>query len=368
MNIEQNLQILFQWNLTAVLEKLRDPYSPVQWIVSFYLYCFFGWIFESTYVSLKCRKPVNRGFMRGPLLSLYGSGAVMMLFVSIPLKDNPVLVYFAGCVAATLLEYVTGVAMEALFKVRYWDYSSQPLNFQGHICLTSSIAWGFLTLFLVYVIHEPVQRIVLGLNSTVATVAAFCITIAAASDFSASFRAAMDLRDVLVRMEKIKEEMERLQKRLDVVIAVVDDDVNHLKRNIEKKMKEAEPRMEYYKERIGAGIERIRIPLGELRELEKRDELGRESLAQFRQELEEMGDKLTMIRLGSKNVSQRMLSSIRKLLEANPTAVSMSHQNAMEELQRRIREYREEQKKKKQEGKSKKRGKQTRENSEAKEK
>ena len=47
----------------------------------------------------------------------------MMLVVSMPFVDNVLLTYFAGVIGATALEYVTGVAMEALFKMRYWDYS-----------------------------------------------------------------------------------------------------------------------------------------------------------------------------------------------------------------------------------------------------
>ena len=115
-------------------------YTAIQWLFFFYFYCFFGWCFESTYVSLKSRKLVNRGFCRGPFLPLYGSGAIMMLVVSMPFQDNLVLVYIAGCIGATVLEYVTGVTMEALFKVRYWDYSKNKFNFQGHICLGSSLA------------------------------------------------------------------------------------------------------------------------------------------------------------------------------------------------------------------------------------
>ena len=93
-------------------------YSIVQWFFFFYFYCFVGWCIESAYVSIKTRQLTNRGFMRGPFLPLYGSGAIMMLVVSMPFQDNIFLVYVAGCVGATILEYVTGVTMEALFKVR----------------------------------------------------------------------------------------------------------------------------------------------------------------------------------------------------------------------------------------------------------
>ena len=123
-------------------------YSAIQWLFFFYFYCFFGWIFESTFVSVKSRKFVNRGFMRGPFLPLYGSGAVMMLVVSMPFRENLIMTYVAGCIGATVLEYVTGVTMEALFKVRYWDYSNQKFNFQGHVCLGTTLAWGLLTILM----------------------------------------------------------------------------------------------------------------------------------------------------------------------------------------------------------------------------
>ena len=92
-------------------------YTLQQWILYFYVYCFLGWIFESCYVSFRKKEWVNRGFLHGPFLPIYGSGAVMMLFVSEPFKNNLILTYFAGVVGATLLELVTGAAMEALLKV-----------------------------------------------------------------------------------------------------------------------------------------------------------------------------------------------------------------------------------------------------------
>ncbi|MCC8162541.1 MAG: putative ABC transporter permease, partial [Lachnospiraceae bacterium] len=43
-------------------------YHFTEWLALFYFYCIFGWCFESTYVSLKEHRPVNRGFMKGPWL------------------------------------------------------------------------------------------------------------------------------------------------------------------------------------------------------------------------------------------------------------------------------------------------------------
>ena len=63
-------------------------YTIVQWLFFFYFYCFVGWCIESAYVSVRTRKLTNRGFMRGPFLPLYGSGAIMMLVVSMPFQEN----------------------------------------------------------------------------------------------------------------------------------------------------------------------------------------------------------------------------------------------------------------------------------------
>lgn len=194
-------------------------YAWYHWITFFFFYCFCGWVFESTYVSLKKRHFVNRGFLRLPMLPLYGTGAVMMLWVSLPVKDNLVLVYLFGVVAATILEYVTGYGMEQLFKIRYWDYSDQKFNLHGYICLSSSIAWGFLTILMTEVLHKPVERFVLGMNPVVEfgfigiTGALFLV------DAVQSTREALNLARALEAMTKMRTELEELQVQLALLKA-----------------------------------------------------------------------------------------------------------------------------------------------------
>ena len=143
----------------------------------------------------------------------------MMLVVSMPFQDNIVLTYIAGCIGATALEYVTGVAMEALFKVRYWDYSKNKFNFQGHICLSSTLTWGFFTIMMTRVIHRPIELFVMGIPKNILNYATFFLTVYIVADFALSFKTALDLRDILAKMQRVKEEMERMNKRLDVIIA-----------------------------------------------------------------------------------------------------------------------------------------------------
>lgn len=132
-------------------------YAPAQWALFFFLYSFLGWVWESCYVSLRQGRWVNRGFLNGPLLPIYGFGAVAILLFTLPVAANPLLVFLMGMTGATLLEYVTGWTMERLFHVRYWDYSMYRFNLNGYICLPASLCWGAFSLVMLRLIHPVVS-------------------------------------------------------------------------------------------------------------------------------------------------------------------------------------------------------------------
>lgn len=199
------------------------PYTVVQWVCFFFIYGFIGWCFESVYVSIKHKRWVNRGFMRGPLLPLYGSGAILLLFVTLPFRDSIFFMFLSGAIGATALEYVTGVTMEALFKVRYWDYSNRRFNFQGRICLAATTLWGCFAIIIVKVIHKPIENMVFSLPQILVETVTMIAVLLFAADFALSFKAALDIKDVLIKLEEVQREMERMQKRLDVILAFADD-------------------------------------------------------------------------------------------------------------------------------------------------
>lgn len=317
-------------------------YTAVQWLFFFYFYCFVGWCIESTYVSLHQRRLVNRGFMRGPFLPLYGSGGIMMLVVSMPFQDNLVLVYVAGCIGATVLEYVTGVTMEALFKVRYWDYSDKKFNFQGHICLGTSLSWGLLTILMTQIVHKPVERLVLSIPGMALTVITLVLTVYIACDFALSFKAAMDLRDILIMMDKAKEEMVRIQKRLDVIIALADNDIQTRKdewteANEARKAAAAEQRAKFNEnmtmkvEDLKTGIE---SKFGSLKQhIMEKPSAYKESMR------EEIGDLLVKYRVNTEK--REGLGRIRgfykrNMIRSNPTMTSRVFKEAWEELKRNM--------------------------------
>ncbi len=257
-------------------------YTTDQWLLFFFIYCFFGWIFESTYVSLCKHRFVNRGFMRGPFLPLYGSGAILMLFVSIPVENHLALVYLAGCIAATALEYVTGVCMEKLFKVRYWDYSKQKFNYKGQICLSSTLAWGGLTIFLLKVIHPPIERFVLGLPTQLVSVVTHVLTALVGVDMALSFKAALDVRDVLVKLTALKGDLDNLQNRANVIVAFAQADMLEKKEELEKRLEGPLARLESTVSRLEAQKEKLGEKLPEFEGLKTRVAVTRERLTQVK--------------------------------------------------------------------------------------
>lgn len=196
--------------------------------------------------------------MHGPVLPIYGFGAIIALFVTIPVRDHYVMMYIVGALSATLLEYVTGVVMEALFKVRYWDYSNQKFQFQGHICLSSTIAWGFFVIFLVQVIHPPIEQFFLKVENLWGgypeEILSFGITIYFAADLAVSMKEAFELRDLLIYIEKAKAEAEHItehiKERVDEKIAILDEEIIQKKEELHEMKVEFEGKMSYHKEQI----------------------------------------------------------------------------------------------------------------------
>lgn len=188
-------------------------YNLFQWILLFYTYCFLGWCVESTIVSTREKRFINRGFLKGPMLPIYGTGAILILFSSLPLKKYPILVYIAGLISTTILEYFTGWLMETIFKIKYWDYTDDKFNYKGRICLVSSLFWGVLTLFAVYVIHTPISNFVTSLSNITTIIISIITSIIFVSDVIYSTYNVLGLNKLLGFMTGIKKEMENLSSQ-----------------------------------------------------------------------------------------------------------------------------------------------------------
>jgi len=243
-------------------------------------------------VSLHQKRLVNRGFLRGPFIPIYGCGAMTLVLVGTPLLKWPVAVFFAGMISASILEYFTGAAMEAIFKVRYWDYSDKPFNLNGHICLFTSVCWGGLSLAVDYVIHKPIVALTEHMTYKELVLIVTVVTVYFIVDCTLSFKAAFDLRAIIIKMEKAKEELRLMQKRLDVILAFADADkdafidaslekAGNIADSIEARFSAVKKAMEETPARFA---ESIKKELSELRDkfvIEKRNEQSENNIWDF---------------------------------------------------------------------------------------
>lgn len=135
-------------------------YSVFQILWFFFIYGFLGWCTEVAFQAIRQGKFVNRGFVNGPICSIYGFGVLSVLLVLEPLKDNLLILFFGSVVFTSVLEFITGWVLERLFHDKWWDYSKRPLNIKGYVCLEFSLAWGAACVFVVVVFHPLIVRLV----------------------------------------------------------------------------------------------------------------------------------------------------------------------------------------------------------------
>lgn len=142
-----------------------------------------GWMQESAIESLYHKHPINRGFLKGPYIPIYGVGGILLLFICQPFKQNPVAVYFIAMLSCTALEYFVGWMMETFFGKQFWDYSMFKLTYKNRISLVSSLFWGVMGLFVTYAVAPATQFVVIRLPHQLIVITAVVVPMLMTVDF-----------------------------------------------------------------------------------------------------------------------------------------------------------------------------------------
>lgn len=134
-------------------------------ILSFAFFAFLGWTLETLYATQKQQEFVNRGFLHGPFCPIYGFGGLLVEQAFLNLEKwtaNSVQTTLGGIllsiILVTMLEYATGSVLEKIFDKKWWDYSEEPFNLHGYICLKFSVLWGFVAYVFMQVI-DPIHHL-----------------------------------------------------------------------------------------------------------------------------------------------------------------------------------------------------------------
>lgn len=123
-------------------------YKFFEYFSLFLIYSFIGWLFEVFLALVKEHKFINRGFLIGPILPIWGSGAMLITLILKP-SDSIFNLIVSSAFIGTSLEYVVNYLMEKLFKARWWDYSHLPFNINGRVWLGASATFGVGGLFVI---------------------------------------------------------------------------------------------------------------------------------------------------------------------------------------------------------------------------
>lgn len=317
-------------------------YSAWQWLLIFYLYCFLGWCFESTVVSVQQRHFVNRGFLRGPMLPIYGFGATILLHVSLPLYNRPAALFLASMAAATVFEYAVGVIMEKLFKVKYWDYSEHRFQFQGRICLQSSLCWGFLGLILARVIHPPVEWIVAGLPFVLLIVVDILFTAAFAGDVAVSVRTALDLAKLLEELDELRAQGAQLRQELSesalVRLTNLSYRVDEARGEFAERMDDAREKLDDMRESAGDAYDQLtETAKVQLTNLSYRVDEARGEFAEKADDVkEQILARLDELRRRFDTRADSLGRTRKSMLRGNPTARSPQYDDVLQQLKKEL--------------------------------
>lgn len=120
-----------------------------QLLYLFFAYSFLGWVGEVVVTAVRKHRYQDRGVLNGPLCILYGIGGLIISFTLGELQQGWFFLFGLGAIYATVIEWVAGHILERTSGTRWWDYSDQPVNLDGYICLGASILWGALSVILI---------------------------------------------------------------------------------------------------------------------------------------------------------------------------------------------------------------------------
>ena len=161
------------------------------WVCCFIVYCFIGWIYEVIWEFKVGNGFVNRGFLYGPYLPIYGFGVLTLILILHKLINKkiklfgkinitPIFVFLSILFIVSAIEFMASVGMEAIFHKRWWDYSYDKFNLDGRISLRNSSLLAIGAFALIYLVQPLLNKLLPKIPKKAINVIA-CIIVATVS-------------------------------------------------------------------------------------------------------------------------------------------------------------------------------------------
>lgn len=203
--------------------------------IKFILYSFVGYVAECIFVSVENKKPTNRGFLCGPICPIYGVGGIFMVFFLKKYKDDILAIFVLGAILATIVEYITGWALEKLFHNKWWDYSKNKFNINGRVCLLNTILFGLGAVVVVMFADPFVDKMLSVMPNIIKTIIGFILIIIFVLDMIYSWIVAFNLRNNIIIVEDLKNK--KLNELPDLLEESLKEQIKKIKRIPKRIMK-----------------------------------------------------------------------------------------------------------------------------------
>ena len=171
-----------------------------QYFLLFVIYSVIGWIFEMIVLAIYEHELVNRGMFIGPYCPIYGFGFLAIDLGLRKFKDKPAVLFVMAMVIATILEYLTSLALEYVFGIQLWDYSKNFLNINGRVCLTATLAFGVLAVLIVYKVNPIIVSKIEKIPETILKYLTMIIGALMLLDVCVSYNIIFDLKGSLKKI------------------------------------------------------------------------------------------------------------------------------------------------------------------------
>ena len=183
-------------------------------ILYFFVYGFLGWCTEVIFAAFNQHRFVNRGFLNGPICPIYGVGVTLVIACLEAFQSNLLLLYISSVILVTVLEGVTGWAMDKLFHNKWWDYSKLPFNIGGYVCLLFSLIWGVACVFIVYFVHPLIHQVLSLIPHTAGIALIAILGIALLSDMIVTTSAIVKFNQYLELLKHITDELHAISNQI----------------------------------------------------------------------------------------------------------------------------------------------------------
>lgn len=173
--------------------------------ILFMIYSFLGYLVEIIICSLdEKRLVINRGFLFGPYLPIFGTGSILLVSLLSKYKKDYIIIFLMGMMVCSAIEYLTGWILEKWFHNKWWDYSGHKDNINGRITLTNSVAFGLGAIVIVKYLNPLLKTFINYFSNTTIIILGIILLIMFLIDEFYSIVIAYALRSRIIIVEELK--------------------------------------------------------------------------------------------------------------------------------------------------------------------